>query len=159
MKFYAEGRIPISVAVRSETPTHLYCCCVYQLLTSVFDRYINKYVNFWCRIHLRFRKGRCSTVERDVSASRGCDQSHHRTRNHSNAPSTTRWPLSKPQPMTGRVIVFTTELVTDVFYIFNSTVVDWTCYVFFFKNVVYFLMFETTTDRNLYIYWAFNTRT
>ena len=24
--------------------------------------------------------------------------------------------------------VFTTELVTDVFYIFNSTVVDWTCF-------------------------------
>ena len=86
---------------------------------------------FWCRIHLRFRKGRCSTVERDVSASRGCDQSQDRTRNHSNAPSTTRWPLSKPKPMTGRVNVFTTELVTDVFYIFNSTVVEWTCYVLF----------------------------
>ena len=26
--------------------------------------------------------------------------------------------------------LFTTELVTDVFYIFNSTVVDWTCFFF-----------------------------
>ena len=96
---------------------------------------------YWCRIHLRFRKGRCSTVERDVSASRGCDQSHDRMRNHSNAPSTTRWPLSKPQPMTERVNVFTTKLVTDVFYIFNSTVVDWTCYVFFsLQNAVCFIM-------------------
>ena len=24
-----------------------------------------------------------------------------------------------------------TELVIDVFYIFNSTVIDWTCYIFF----------------------------
>jgi len=24
-----------------------------------------------------------------------------------------------------------TELVIDVFYIFNSTVIDWTCYMFF----------------------------
>ena len=29
-----------------------------------------------------------------------------------------------------------TELVIDVFYIFNSTVIDWTCYIFFRMNLV-----------------------
>jgi len=34
--------------------------------------------------------------------------------------------------MTGHVTLVA-QYVTDVFYIFNSTVVDWTCLFFFFR--------------------------
>ena len=64
-----------------------------------------------------------STGSRDVIAYRGRDQSQDRNRNHSNAPDITRWPLGKPRPMTGHVTLVA-QYVTDVFYIFNSTVVD-----------------------------------
>ena len=64
-----------------------------------------------------------STGNRDVSAYRGRDQSQDRNRNRSNTPDITRWPLSKPRPMTGHVTLVA-QYVTDVFYIFNSTVVD-----------------------------------
>ena len=64
-----------------------------------------------------------STANRDVNAYRGRDQSQDRNRNNSNTPDIKRWPLSKPRPMIGHVTLVA-QYVTDVFYIFNSTVVD-----------------------------------
>jgi len=73
---------------------------------------------FWCRIHLWFRwmgglhaKSMTSQRNRDVTRWRICY--------YGNVMTTTRW----------RICV----TMATLFYIFNSTVIDWTCYIVFFS--------------------------
>ena len=116
---------------------------------------------FWCRIHLWFHlmgglQAKSMTSQRNRATYKMADMCYY-----GNVTTTTRWRLYvtmetlwqqqdggyallwKRYPNIQITSTFAvedlyTELVIDVFYIFNSTVIDWTCYFLYMlhKNVI-----------------------
>ena len=85
-----------------------------------------KYLQYWCKIHLCFRlmgglQTKSMTSQRNRAAHNMADM-----RYYGNVMTTTRWRL-----YVTRETLWQQQDVIDVFYIFNSTVVDCTVCLFF----------------------------
>ena len=108
---------------------------------------------FWCRIHLWFRlmggqQAKSMTSQRNRAVQDGGyalpwqrydNNKMVAMRYYGNVMTTTMSQysddVSSVAQSTFAVEDVYTELVIDVFYIFNSTVIDWPCYIFFYTSI------------------------